>query len=59
MEILKVERVIDHLIQGGTVELLGSDLKFQDKNDTANQDEIVGPFAHPRDRKLKSDPARC
>lgn len=57
MKVLKIQRIIQHLIKSGAIELSRTDLELDNKDDACNKQHDVCPFAHARDGKLKGDPA--
>lgn len=46
VEILQIERVIHHLVYRIPVEPRRSDLEFEDKNHSAEEENAVRPFSH-------------
>ena len=58
MEILEVQGVIRHLVEGVAGEFFSPGFEFQHEDDGAYDEQDVDPLAHSRDRELEVDASR-
>ena len=56
MKILKIERIIRNLLDRGTCKGLSTYFELKNKNNSAQNDDGVSPFAHTRNGEFESQP---
>jgi hypothetical protein len=57
VEILQIQRVVDHLINCGSFVMLASNLEFNDEHDALIDHNGIDALTHAWDREFKRDPA--
>jgi hypothetical protein len=57
MEILQIQRVVRHLINGCSIVAIGANFEFDDEDYALIDHDCIDALSHARDRKFQCNPA--